>query len=122
MLISRKLNYDGTEMTEIKGKIGVDDGVAALNDVTLKFLQGTILLDGKYETKNREKPLLDVAYDLKNLDIQSTAENFEIIEQLAPIAKYCAGKFGSKMRFTTELGKDMFPLLETFSGSGNVFY
>lgn len=116
----KKLIYDGTEMTNITGLIGVDDGTAALQNVKVNYLEGSIILDGKYTTKDREKPLLDIAYNLKNLDIAKTSKSFDMISQLAPIAKYCTGKFGSELSFTTELGKDMFPLLETLSAKGNV--
>ncbi len=63
---------------------------------------------------------MSISYNLKNLDIAKTSKSFDMISQLAPIAKYCSGKFGSEMSFTAELGKDMFPLLETLSAKGNV--
>ena len=116
----KKLIYDGTEMTNVTGLIGVDDGTAALQNVKVNYLEGSVILDGKYTTKDREKPLLDISYNLKNLDIAKTSKSFDMISQLAPIAKYCSGKFGSEMSFTIELGKDMFPLLETLSAKGNV--
>ena len=116
----KKLIYEGTEMTNITGLIVVDDGTAALQNVKVNYLEGSIILDGKYTTKDREKPLLDIAYNLKNLDIAETSKSFDMISQLAPIAKYCTGKFGSELSFTTELGKDMFPLLETLSAKGNL--
>lgn len=116
----KKLIYDGAEMTNVSGLIGVDDGTAAVQNVHLNYLEGSIILDGEYITKDRETPLLDVSYNLKNLDIETTSKSFELISQLAPIAKYCSGKFGSKMSFSTELGKDMFPVLETLSAAGNV--
>ncbi len=116
----KKLIYDGTELTDVTGLIGVNDGTAALQGVNLNLLGGSIKLDGSYTTKDRETPLLDVFYDLKNLDIQTTNESFDMIAQLAPIAKYCSGRFGSKMTFTAELGKDMFPVYESIAAKGNV--
>jgi len=116
----KKLIYDGTELTNINGAVNVNDGTAALQDVSLNFLGGSILLDGSYSTKDRLKPLLEASYDLANLDIQKVTESFEIISTLAPIAEYCQGKFGSEMSFSSELGKDMFPLYESISANGDV--
>lgn len=116
----KKLVYDDTELTDVEGLIGVQDGTALMKDVHLNFLGGSIKLDGSYSTKDRERPLLDVYYDLKNLDIKSTNDSFDMIAELAPIAKYCTGKFGSKMSYSSELGKDMFPIYETISAKGDV--
>ncbi|MFK7755322.1 MAG: AsmA-like C-terminal region-containing protein [Flavobacteriales bacterium] len=116
----KKLIYDGTELTNVTGKVKVDDGTAGMENVNLNFLGGSIILDGSYSTKDREQPLLDVDYDLNNLDITKFTDSFEIIAMMAPIAKYCSGKFGSKLSFSSELGKDMFPIYESISADGNV--
>ncbi len=116
----KKLTYDGTVLDNLKGAINVLDGTAAMKDVNLNFLGGSIKLDGSYTTKDTDSPVLDMKYVMNNLDIAKTSESFDLISLLAPVAKYCEGKFGSTLSLTTNLGKDMFPVYESISAAGKV--
>jgi len=116
----KKLTYDGTVLDNLNGAINVLDGVASMNDVNLNFLGGNINLDGSYTTKDTDSPVLDMNYLMNNLDIAKTSESFDLISLLAPVAKYCEGKFGSNMSLTADLGRDMFPIYESLTASGKV--
>ncbi len=116
----KKLTYDGTVLDNLNGAINVLDGSASVNDVNLNFLGGSINLNGSYTTKDTDTPVLMMDYVMNNLDIAKTNESFELISLLAPVAKYCQGKFGSRMNLTADLGKDMFPIYESLTASGGV--
>ena len=117
----KKVHYNGIDVTNIKGNIGLKEEVASLNDLTMNALGGTVGLVGRYNSKDHHKPAIDIGYDLANIDIQQLAKNFLTIKKLAPIAQYAQGKISSKLSLKSELTKALEPVYTTLTGNGNFF-
>ncbi|MBL7941259.1 MAG: hypothetical protein JNM00_00735, partial [Flavobacteriales bacterium] len=114
----KKVVYGENEITNLKGSIGLRDKIAYLKGVSMNVLDGTVGMSGSYNAQNLEKPLVDFAYDIKGMDINKSAKQFNTIEKLAPIAKSCNGKFSSQFTLASALKTDMTPIDETVNGKG----
>ncbi|MBP5982493.1 MAG: hypothetical protein KA734_02135 [Fluviicola sp.] len=117
----KKVHYNGIDVTNIKGNIGLKEEVAALNNLTMNALGGTVGLTGSYNSKDHNKPAIDFGYNLGNIDIQQLAKNFLTIKKLAPIAQYAQGKISSKLTLKSDLTKALEPVYTSLTGSGDLF-
>ena len=117
----KKVHYNGIDVTNIKGNIGLKEEVAALNNLTMNALGGTVGLTGSYNSKDHDKPAIDFGYNLGNIDIQQLAANFLTIKKLAPIAQYAKGKISSKLSMKSDLTKALEPVYSSLTGSGDLF-
>lgn len=117
----KKVHYNGIDVTNIKGNIGLKEEVAALNNLTMNALGGTVGLTGSYNSKDHNKPAIDLGYNLENIDIQQLAKNFLTIKKLAPIAQYAQGKISSKLSMKSDLTKALEPVYSSLTGSGDLF-
>jgi hypothetical protein len=117
----KKVHYNGIDVTNIKGNIGLKEEVAALNNLTMNALGGTVGLTGSYNSKDHNKPAIDLGYNLGNIDIQQLAKNFLTIKKLAPIAQYAQGRISSKLSMKSDLTKALEPVYSSLTGSGDLF-
>jgi hypothetical protein len=116
----KELIYEGLSIKNVKGKVGVKDEIANLSNVSMDMLDGNIIVDGSYNSKNKN-PLVDFNYKIKNVDIKKTAQFFSSIETIAPVAKYCKGKISTNLKVSSELDQKMSPIYSSINGVGGLF-
>lgn len=116
----KKARYNGIDITNIRGGVGLNEEVATLDNVSLNAMGGTVGLTGKYNTKNHSEPVVDFGYKLKDIDINELATNFITIDKLAPITKYAQGKISSNFDMKTGITPDFAPILSSISCLGNL--
>ncbi|MBI1268395.1 MAG: AsmA family protein [Cryomorphaceae bacterium] len=114
-----RMIYDDLEITNTSGMVVLRDGVADISNLTMQLLGGTVMMNGEYDSRP-DKPLMDMDFNIKNLDINQTAEKFATIDKLAPIAKSCTGLFSTSMHMECTLDESMMPIENTISGAGNL--
>ncbi len=115
-----KLLYDDLDINNILGIIKIYNSKVELTNLSMNMLKGSMIMDGYYSTQNPMKPAVDFSLDISGFDIQDAANSFSIIEEYAPIAKRCEGKFSSEFSFTSILDQHMQPMYETVNGKGSL--
>ncbi|MBX7094979.1 MAG: hypothetical protein K1X56_09665 [Flavobacteriales bacterium] len=116
-------NYAGKPeivLDNVGGNIIMREGVMSLDKLHLNTLEGSVMMNGVYDSRNPLEPLVDFDFDISNMDIKKASETFNTIEKLAPIASKCTGKFSTKMKFNTHLNNKMEPLYNTMNGNGTL--
>ncbi len=116
----KQLIYDSIPLSNMSGIVKLENGIAYLENVKMNVFEGSVLMNGNYNTQDLSKPSVAFDYDIKNLDINKSAQYFNTIEKMAPIAKSSQGKFSSQMTFNSLLGQDMYPIYNTMTGKGNL--
>lgn len=116
----KKARYNGMDITNIKGAVGLNNEIATMKNVSLNAMGGTIGLEGNYNTQNHTKPVVDFGYKLKNIDIHELATNFITVEKLAPITKYARGTISSSFDMKTGITPDFSPILTSISCLGDI--
>lgn len=120
-LSAGKVTYDKVDYTNINGILNMADEKITLQNVNANALDGSIGINGSYATKlNKDKPDISLNYDIKNVDIQKAFYAYNTLQSLMPVGKFLAGKLHSQLSLTGNLKEDMFPLLNSLSGKGNM--
>ncbi len=116
-----RLLYDKLEMQQVSGKMVMQDERVQLNNIGGDALEGSILINGSYSTKNsKTKPDIALDYDVKGLNIEKTFYTFNTVQKLMPIGQYLSGKMSSQLKMTGKLGDNMMPDLASLTGKGNL--
>ncbi|MEM7162945.1 MAG: AsmA-like C-terminal region-containing protein [Bacteroidota bacterium] len=115
------LKYDNVDMRNVAGKIEVKEAKATLKDLRMEVLNGVVVVNGSYDTKDINRPQVDFNYKIEDIGIKESASTFNTVNTLAPIAKRCLGSFDSGMSFSTALNENMEPIYESMKGDGNAF-
>jgi hypothetical protein len=121
-LVSRidKLYYDKLEIDNTIGIILVKDSRVILDGVSMNLLEGSMKLSGEYSTKDIKNPMVDFNFTASSISIPAAFSSFSTLQKFAPIASKASGKVSLGMEFSSLLGYDMMPLLQSIIGSGNV--
>jgi hypothetical protein len=116
-----ELVYDKLNITNVTGKLLVANEAVQMQNITGNALQGSIVINGSYSTKNsKTNPDITLGYNVTNVDIQQTFLAFNTVQKLMPIGKFLSGKLSSQLNLSGKLGENMMPDLTTLSGIGNV--
>lgn len=113
--------YDKLNIKQLSGKLLIANETVSMNNVKGNALDGNIVINGSYSTKNNKtKPDIALTYNVNNVDIQKTFFAFNTVQKLMPIGKFLAGKLSSQLSVNGQLGNNMMPDVSTLSGLGNV--
>lgn len=114
-----ELLFDKLTINKIAGQIDIKDGIAQLSKLNMNIFEGTATLNGAYNTKNPEKPLVDMAINLGSVNINSLTNSFSTIDSMLPIAKHAYGVIDLALNVDTELDGELSPVLSTTNGKGS---
>ncbi|MEJ6616940.1 MAG: AsmA-like C-terminal region-containing protein [Crocinitomicaceae bacterium] len=114
----KSLKYNGIDVKNVNGGVALKEEVATLDNLTMNAMGGTVGLKGNYNTTNHAKPKMDIAFSLKEIDINQLATNFLTIEKLAPITKHAFGDISADFNMNTELTASFEPILSSIDCLG----
>jgi len=115
-----KLLYENKVIEQLKGNVAMRDRTLGLNDVNFKMSGGTVVINGVYQTKERNSPYFNFDLALQNFDIQNTVKTFSTVKKVAAIAERCNGKFSSAFNVSGKMDEKMDPVLSTLNGGGKL--
>ncbi len=116
----KKLIYDDITMDNVAGTVTIRNSTIDLSNLKMNLMGGSMILNGSYNTQNVMVPKVNFDMDIQNFDIQQTFKTFNTVAQMAPVAQYTTGKFSTTLKYTSELGSDMMPIIETVNGTGTL--
>ncbi len=114
----KKVIYDNIEIDDMNGVLVVKDQKVAMEHLGMKLMDGSMMMDGFYETTNPKQPGIKFDMDIKDFDVEKVANTFNSIAEMAPIVKSCKGKFGTTLAINGVLNEQMEPDLNTMNGNG----
>ncbi len=110
--------YDNLNLQNAKGLLTVRDGILDIRNLSFDMLGGSIVMDGKYDTRNPEKPAFDYNLSVNSLSIPQTFSSFETVQKFAPMAKLMNGDFSTDFKISGLLNNDLSPDYESLNGKG----
>jgi DNA-binding protein YbaB len=113
-----KLLYTNHTLTNVQGKVVVNDEKARLEDCTANLLGGMVGLTGLYSTADPAKPVFNVDLAMKDFGFKEAYTQISTIKAFAPLAQFMDGKFNTNLSMSGILGKDMTPDFNTVSAAG----
>ena len=116
-----QLDYDKIDIKNLTGSLLINDQTVKLSDIHGNALDGNIIINGSYSTKeDKKKPAIVMSYNVDKVDIQKTFYAFNTVQKLMPIGKFLAGKLTSSLTANGKLGEGMNVDMSTLSGAGNL--
>ncbi len=115
-----KVQFDSLLITKIGGDVVVDKKQAKLKNFLLYMLDGSVLMNGGFSTKDKWNPSADFKLNIKEIDIQKTAKTFTSVKAMMPIAKSCHGKVSIDFNVKTKLDTAFSPVLNSVNGKGKL--
>jgi len=115
-----KLYYDKLEIDNTIGTVKVKDSRVILENLKMNTLQGSIELNGEYNTKDIQNPAVDFGIKAINIDIPAAYEALDLLQQFAPIARKTQGKVSLGLIYSSFLDKTMMPKLSSVIGKGDL--
>jgi hypothetical protein len=113
-------SYDSIRAQKVKGHIIVRDGILSIREAGMNILNGTILMNADYDTRDTLKPVMKADFDMQNIAVKDAFKTFNTVQKLAPAAKGIDGKINAKLAFTSLLGSDMMPVTNSINGAGKL--
>ncbi len=116
-----KLLYDKLDIDNVVGAIVVRNARATMTNLKMNLLEGSMVVNGFYDTKDKRNPNINFNLNVSDFDIQKTNAAFNTVQKLAPIASSAKGKFSTTLdNFTATLKQDMTPDMNTLAGHGTL--
>lgn len=121
-LVSRidKLYYDKLEIDNTIGTVLVRDSRVILEGISMNLLDGSMKLSGEYSTKDIKNPMVDFDFTATSVSIPEAFSAFSTLQKFAPVASKATGKVSIGMKYSSLLGQDMMPILQSVVGRGNL--
>ena len=115
-----KVNYGNIKMKKVKGSLGLKNKTAYLKKISVELLEGKVILNGNYNSKNEKSPKADMDLNIAKLDIETTIQTFPSVKKIAPQIGDAKGKFSAALDLKTSLTKNMQPNYKTLYSKGNI--
>ncbi len=117
----KKVVFDGLEIDDMSGRITVKDARADLSNLSMNTLGGAVKMNGYYSTaKSVENPDLSADLAMSGLSFSRTFKEFVTIQKIAPLFEKLNGNYSGTMKLTTQLDKELSPVLATMNGAGSI--
>lgn len=112
--------YKKIKFNDVAGKVQIRDRLLILNDLKMNTFNGMMSVNGSYATPADEQPKVDLDFDMQKVSVNGVAENFVVIEKLAPALKKARGDVSMNFNYSSGLQSDMLPKLSTVDASGKI--
>lgn len=113
-----KIIYDNIQIDNVKGLLVVRDQKIDMQHLGMNLMDGSMIMNGFYETTNPKISGIKFDMDIKDFDVQKVATTFTSVSDMAPIVKNTYGKFSTKFAVKGVLNDKMEPDLKTLNGGG----
>ena len=112
-----EVTYHQLNMTDVKGKVLIKDGVLDLNKMNFNALKGVVDVQGKFDTR-QAKPMYDFKFNVKDLSIPASFQSIDMVQRLAPVTAQMTGSYSTDFAVSGALGEDLMPDYSTVTGKG----
>ena len=113
-----KIDFEDMPIDDLTGQIKLENGIAHFNKTSFKIYNGTITIDGDYNSQNMAHPTTSLDLVIDGMEIKEAYLAFNSVKKMVPIAKNAQGEFHAEVKFTTELDDTLAPIYQTMNGQG----
>jgi len=114
-----KLRYDEKVYQAVNGRVSLRGGAMDIEELSMKFLGGTVGLTGSYSASSARKADVDMKVDLKNIGVSEAAKDISTLARAIPAIEKASGRISGGMSLVTSLGPDLTPDLATLLSLGS---
>ena len=115
-----RILFDKLTITNTAGILVVRDGKIQMQNLAMNLLEGSMMLNGEYNTQNIQVPAIDLNMDIKQFDITSALSSFSMLEKIMPEPQNYVGKVSAKLTLYSILDEQLNPVLNTVLSKGQL--
>jgi hypothetical protein len=115
-----KVIYSNMDLTNVAGVVIIRNGKVDMRDVKMNTLDGSLVVNGTYDTGNEKRPHSSLDLQMTDIDIPKAFKTFNTMQKLAPIAKYALGKVSTTLKFSSDFDEKMNAILPSMNGYGKL--
>ena len=112
--------FDKLDITDTTGVVLVRDGAVVLQNLRMNLLEGTMTINGDYNTQNIKTPFVDFDLNIRQFDISSAVASFSMIEKILPEPQNYVGKVSAALTLHSILDEHLSPVLDTVDSKGRL--
>lgn len=112
--------YDKLDISNLNGKLLVKDGKVTMDNINMNMLEGSLLVNGEYNTQIIKTPTVAFDMNVKGFDIPKTIKSFSTLSKIASSAKEVKGKVSTQFKMTATLDTTMSPVLNSIEAKGKL--
>jgi hypothetical protein len=114
----KKALYDKLKISNINGRVTVNNGKLDLNGLNMNLLDGELKIAGTYENPGNKTPLVNMSLNLISFDIPSAFQSMQLLQKYIPIAAQSKGQFSTTISLRGMLDQNMNLIMESLNGGG----
>ena len=115
-----KILFDKLVITNTAGALLVRDGKVTMQNLGMNMLEGSIILNGEYNTQDIKIPFINFGMDITKFDITSTISSFSMLESILPEPQNYRGKVSAKLNLYSVLSENLDPELSSVQSKGQL--
>jgi len=112
--------YDKMDISNLNGNLKVKDAKVNMDNLSMNMLEGSMVMNGEYNTQNVKKPTVAFDMNIKGFDIPTTIQSFDVLKKIASSAKEVKGKVSAQFKMTSTLDSTMSPFLNSIYAKGKL--
>ncbi len=113
-----KILFDKLTITNTAGVVLIKDGTVHMQNLGMNLLEGSMVLNGEYNTQNIKIPAIDFDMNIKQFDITSTLSSFSMLEKIFPEPQNYVGKVSATLTLSSVLDEHLSPVLNSVASKG----
>ncbi|MCI5059295.1 MAG: hypothetical protein MRY83_24490 [Flavobacteriales bacterium] len=115
-----KMNYEGLEMKNANGILVIEDQKLLFENAKMEMLDGKVLANGVYDTKDRNLPFIDFYFKIDKFDLPKTYHEFATVQTFAPIVENSSGQYTTEFSIQTSMTDSLDVDYKTLNGVGRL--
>jgi len=113
-----KILFDKLTITNTAGVLIVKDGKVRMQNLAMNLLEGSMVINGEYNTQDIKVPSIDFGMDIRHFDITSTLSSFSMLEKILPEPQNYVGKVSAVLTLYSVLDEHLEPVLNSVLSKG----
>jgi hypothetical protein len=115
-----KIFFDKLVISNTAGLLFVRDGMVVMRNLDMNLLEGSMTLNGEYNTQNLATPFVDFGINIKQFDISSALASFSMLENILPESQNYTGKVSANLTLNSVLDEHLSPVLNMVASKGQL--
>jgi len=112
--------FDKLTIANTAGAVIVKDGKLTMRNLGMNLLDGSMVINGEYNTQNLAIPFVDLGLDIKQFDITSALSSFSFLENILPEPQNYVGKVSAALNLYSPLDEHLSPVLDKINSKGRL--
>ena len=115
-----RILFDKLTIANTAGAITVKEGKLVMQNLGMNLLEGSMVLNGEYNTQNIAVPFVDFGMNINQFDITSALTSFSFMENILPEPQNYIGKVSATLTLYSPLDPHMSPVLDKINSKGRL--